>query len=302
MKDKQELIKAIQDLKKDKNAIILAHNYQIEEVQDIADFIGDSYDLSKQAASSDADVIVFCGVHFMAETANILAPDKIVLLPDKDAGCPMADTIKASDVRKMRKEHPDAAVVCYINTSAAVKAECDASCTSANAVKIVDSLDQEKIIFIPDKNLGTYVKKNTEKEIILWDGCCDIHNRVRLEELKKVQSLYPDAPVVVHPECNPEIVNEADFVGGTNAMMSYVKESNKERFIIGTEIGMLYPLKKQSPDKDFIILTDSFICPDMKLITLEKIHDSLKSLQPQIIVDKEVAEKALKAVNKILEV
>ncbi|SMB92370.1 quinolinate synthetase [Desulfonispora thiosulfatigenes DSM 11270] len=302
MKDKQELKNAINKLKKDKNAIILAHNYQIEEVQDIADFIGDSYDLSRQAASSNADIIVFCGVHFMAETANILSPNKIVILPDKEAGCPMADTIKASDVRKMRSKYPDAAVVCYINTSAAVKAECEACCTSANAVKIVNSLPQEKIIFLPDKNLGNYVKENTAKEIILWDGCCHIHDRTTIEELRKVQAKYPDAPIVVHPECNSEVVNEADFVGGTNAMMSYVKESNMKRFIIGTEVGMLYPLKNQSPEKDFIILTDRFICPDMKLITLEKIYDSLKNLQPQIIVPPEIAKKALKAVNKMLEV
>ena len=299
---KSEIKEAIKKLKKEKDAVILAHNYQIEDIQDIADFVGDSYDLSKKAASSQADVIVFCGVHFMAETASILSPQKIVILPEKTAGCPLADTIEAEDVREIRTRHPEAAVVCYVNSSAAVKAECDACCTSSNAVKVVNSLPHKEVIFVPDKNLANYVSLNTIKEIIPWKGYCNTHHRVTIEDLWKVRELYPDTPILVHPECRPEVVEEADFVGGTTAIMNFVKNSCHKKFIIGTEMGMLYPLQKQNPDKEFFLLSQKLICPNMKKISLEQVYHSLKNLEPQIKVPPGIAAKALKAVNKMLEV
>lgn len=295
-------IQEIQKLKEEKNAVILAHNYQIEEVQDVADFVGDSYDLSKKAASSEADIIIFCGVHFMAETAFILSPDKTVILPEANAGCPLADTIDHHDVLKLREQYPHAAVVCYINSSAAVKAVSDASCTSSNAAKLVNSLPEKQIIFIPDENLGTYVSKYTDKEIITWKGHCNTHHRVTAADVEKVREIYPEAPILVHPECRPEVVEKVDFVGGTSAIKKEAKESKHKKIIIGTEMGMLYPLKKDSPKKEFYLLSQKMICPNMKLITLNSIYKSLNNLEPKITVPEETASKALQAVNKMLEV
>lgn len=292
----------IQKLKEEKNAVILAHNYQIEEVQDAADFVGDSYDLSKKAASSEADVIIFCGVHFMAETAFILSPDKTIILPEINAGCPLADTIDHHDVLKLRHQYPQAAVVCYINSSAAVKAVSDASCTSSNAVRLVNSLPEKQIIFIPDENLGTYVSKQTDKEIIIWKGHCNTHHRVTADDVKKVKEIHPEAPILVHPECRPEVLEKADFIGGTAAIKREAKKSKHNKIIIGTEMGMLYPLKKDNPEKEFFLLSQKMICPNMKLITLDSIYRSLKNMEPIITVPEETASKALQAVNKMLTV
>ncbi len=298
---KNDLANEILNLKKEKNALILAHNYQNKEVIDIADFVGDSYGLSKKAAYSDAEVIIFCGVYFMAETASILAPEKKIVLPEISAGCYLADTIDYKNVRELRENYPDAAVVCYVNSTAEVKAESDACCTSANAVKVVNSLPHKQIIFVPDKNLASYVSQHTNKEIIVWKGFCNPHNKITFEDVKKAKSLYPDAVLLVHPECRKEVVEQADFIGGTTNMQKYVKESNKDKFIVGTEIGMIYPLKKENPKKEFYPLSDSLICNDMKLITVKKVYDSLQNLKPQIKVEKHVANKTLKALNRMLE-
>jgi quinolinate synthase len=230
-----------------------------------------------------------------------LAPEKKVILPEISAGCCLADTINSENVRELRKKFPEAAVVCYVNSTADVKAESDACCTSANAVKVVNSLPHKQVIFVPDKNLADYVSKHTNKEIIAWEGSCDPHNKTLAQEAKRVKRLYPDAVLMVHPECRSEIVEEADFVGGTTGMMNFVKDSDKDKFIVGTEIGMIYPLKKEYPKKEFYPLSENLICNDMKLINIEKIFYSLKELKPQIKVERCDADKALKALNKMLE-
>ena len=290
-------------LKKDKNAVILAHYYQIAEIQDVADFVGDSFALSKKARDTDADIIVFCGVHFMAESAKILNPEKTVLLPARDAGCPMADMINVSQVKDLRKQHPDAAVMCYVNTSAAVKAESDICCTSSNAVKVAKSIPNKKIIFIPDKNLGSYIaQKVPEKEFILFNGYCITHERVTLKDVKAARKAAPDALMLVHPECNPEVVKEADFVGSTSEIISYATESNCSNFIIGTEQGVLHPLKKKNPGKNFYILSPKMICPNMKKTTMRDLLNSLENMTYEIKLDKDEIDKAYKSLDKMLNV
>lgn len=301
-KSSTDLIDRIQRLKRERNAIIVAHNYQIDDVQDIADEVGDSFYLSRVCAQSDADVIVFCGVRFMAESAKILSPEKTVLLPEKSAGCPMADSITADDVRRLKAEHPGAPVVCYINTSADVKAECDVCCTSSNAVKIVKSLPEKEIIFVPDKNLGSYVAKRVpEKRLILFDGCCATHNRITTDEVAAARRAYPDAPVAVHPECPQEVCELADFVGSTSEIIDYCKNSDKKRFIIGTEMGIFHKLKSDNPDKEFYILTPRLVCTNMKLTTLESVYNALNENKHIIEVDEDVRRRASVCLERMLK-
>ncbi len=250
------MIEEIKRLKEEKNAIILAHNYQIPEVQDIADVVGDSLKLSQVAANTEHDMIIFCGVHFMAESAKILSPNKRVILPVIDAGCPMADMVTGEDLKAFKASNPDIPIVTYVNSSADVKAHSDICCTSSNAVAVVKSLNAEKILFAPDKNLGHYVQKWVpETEIIRWEGFCITHERVKPEELLASRAARPHAPILVHPECNPKVVERADFVGSTAQIIEHVKNSSEKSFIIGTEMGILHALRKENPDKDFRILS-----------------------------------------------
>jgi quinolinate synthase len=292
----------IKELKRKKNAIILAHNYQRGEVQDIADFAGDSLGLSQQAAKTKADIIVFCGVHFMAETASILCPGKIILLPDEHAGCPMANMVTLKELMLKKKMHPHAKVVCYVNSTAAVKAESDICCTSSNAVKIVGSIpkDQE-ILFIPDKSLGSYVSSKLNRPMILWQGYCPTHHRILAEHIIKMKTEHPSAKVVVHPECTPDVIALSDHVASTTGIARYCKESNTREFIIGTEIGILHRLKKENPQKLFYAATQLADCSNMKLISLEKVLWSLEDMVYQVKVEDDVAAKARLAIQKMLD-
>ncbi|MDP6686224.1 MAG: quinolinate synthase NadA [Candidatus Omnitrophota bacterium] len=301
---KQNLKKKILKLKKEKNAVIIVHNYQRDEIQDIADISGDSLALSQAAVRADAKVIVFCGVDFMAESASILNPNKIVLLPVKEAGCPMADMVTVERLREKKKEYPKAAIVSYVNTSAAIKAESDICCTSSNAIQVVKSLkDYNEIIFVPDKNLGMYVQQHVpEKKIILWEGFCPTHIRVAKEEILKAKELHPDAEVLAHPECNPDVLSVSDHICSTGGMFKYVKSAKAKSFIIATEIGMLYGLKKANPSKDFYVPTDRLVCPTMKLTTLGWVAHSLEAMEYQIKVEGVVRERAYDALMKMLKV
>jgi quinolinate synthase len=299
----EKLVDDILKLKEERKAIILAHNYQIGEVQDIADFVGDSLDLSQKAAQTGAKVIVFCGVHFMAETAKILSPDKTVLMPDINAGCAMANMITLRQLKEMKKKHPEAVVVSYVNTTAEIKAESDYCCTSANAVKVVQTIPQEKeILFIPDKYLGDYVSRQANRKMILWEGYCPTHRRILAEDILKKKAQYPKAEVLVHPECTPDVIAMADKVLSTSGICRYAKESNSEEFIIGTEIGILYRLKKENPDKKFYpasILSD---CPNMKLNNLEKILWSLEDMIYKVEVPPDIAQRAKRSIDRMLEI
>ena len=301
--NKQELIDNIAILKKQRNAVIVAHNYQIDEVQEIADVVGDSFALSKYCASSPYEVIVFCGVHFMAESAKMLSPEKTVLLPEIDAGCPMAEMATAEALREEKKKYPNAAVVCYINSTAEVKAECDICCTSSNALKVIRSLKQEEIIFVPDCNLGSYVAQMVpEKRIILWKGFCATHHRVKPDDVKKVRELHPDAVLLVHPECKPEVVALADFVGSTKQIIDYAASSNAKKFIVGTEMGIMYKLKKDSPDKQFFLLTPGLVCPNMKKTTLNSVYEALRDMKNKIDLDEALRIKARVPLDRMLKV
>ena len=297
-----ELIKEILDLKTRRGAVILAHNYQLGEIQDIADFVGDSLELSQRAAETGASVIVFCGVHFMAETASILCPDKVVLLPDMNAGCPMADMITPDRLREKKKEHPRAAVVCYINSSAEVKAESDICCTSANAVGIVESLDAQEILFVPDQYLGLYVSARTGKEMILWPGFCPTHVRITPERMEELRQEYPQAKIVVHPECRPEVIALADEVLSTGGMLRYARREGVREMIVGTEMGIIYRLRKENPGKRFIPVSEQAICPNMKLITLEKVLWSLEEMNPEVKVAERIRLGAKAAVDRMLRI
>lgn len=293
----------IQRLKKEKNAIILAHVYQRPEVQEVADIVGDSLELSRRAAATDAEVIVFCGVHFMAESAAILSPNKIVLLPEENAGCPMADMVTAEALKSKKQEMPGAIVVAYVNTSAEVKAECDICCTSANAVKVIQSIPEDKeIIFIPDKNLGMFVATQTGRPMTLWEGWCNTHDWVTVEEVTKAKAEHPDALVLIHPECRPEVTAMADYVSSTTGLIKYAKESDARQFIVGTESGILHQMYKQCPDKDFFLATKRLVCPNMKATTLDKVKRALESMQPQITVPAQIREKALICLERMLAV
>jgi len=296
-----ELVEKISALKKRRNAVILAHNYQLGEVQDIADFVGDSLELSQRAAETGAGVIVFCGVQFMAETASILCPDKVVLLPDINSGCPLADMLTAERLRAKKKEHPQAVVVCYINSSAEVKAESDICCTSANAVEVIESLDAREILFVPDQYLGHYVSARTGKKMILWPGFCPTHVRISPDRIKELKREYPQAKVVVHPECRPEVIALADEVLGTGGMCRYARQDEVREMVVGTELGIIHRLRKENPGKRFIPASEQAICPDMKLITIEKVLRSLEKMSPEVKVPEGIRLRAKAAVDKMLE-
>ena len=293
----------IQQLKKERNAVILAHNYQISEVQDIADFVGDSLGLSIQASKTDAEVIVFSGVHFMAETAKILSPEKTVLLPEKAAGCLMADMIDADQLRALKAEHPGAKVLCYVNTSAAVKAECDLCCTSANAVRMVREGLREaaEIIFVPDKYLADYVSAQTGRSFIVWPGFCPTHARILPENVREEKVLHPEAVVIAHPECPPELRQLADCVTSTEGMCRYVRESTAREIIVATERGILHRLRKENPGKIFYPASRFALCMNMKLIQQEKILWALEDMGHEIVVPPEVAEKARAGIQRMLD-
>ncbi len=295
-----ELIEKVRSLKIERDAVILAHNYQLGEVQDIADFVGDSLELSQRAAETDAAVIVFCGVHFMAETASILCPEKVVLLPDVHAGCPMADMITAERLREKKREHPGALVICYVNSSAEVKAESDICCTSANAVAIVESLDAGEIIFVPDQYLGQYVSARTGRKLILWPGFCPTHARITADRVRELKQEYPRARLVVHPECRPEVIGLADEVLSTGGMCRYARRDDVADMIVGTEIGIIHRLRKENPGKRFIPVSEQAICPNMKSITLEKIVWTLEEMEPEVRVPEEIRVRARAAVDKML--
>ncbi|MBN2717296.1 MAG: quinolinate synthase NadA [Deltaproteobacteria bacterium] len=296
-----EIAEKIHKLKKERNAVILAHNYQLAEVQDIADFSGDSLELARKAANLDEDVVVFCGVHFMAETAAMLSPEKIVLLPDAHAGCPMADMATGEDVIALKRQYPDAVVVCYVNSTADVKAVSDVCCTSSNAVDIINRIPKEKqIIFVPDKYLGGHVARMTGRDIILFDGYCPTHARQLVEHIDAVRKLYPGAPVIVHPESRKEVCLAADEALSTGQMCAWAKQSSASTIIVGTETGLLHRLRRENPEKMFVPLFDQAVCENMKKITLEKILWSLEDLSPRITVPEDVAKKANRAVVAML--
>ncbi len=299
----QELLRRIALLKKEREAVILAHNYQPPEIQDLADFTGDSLELSRIAAKTPAKVIVFCGVQFMGETAAILSPDKTVLLPVLEAGCTLADYATAERLREMKRKNPDAVVVTYVNSSAEVKAETDICCTSANAVEIVKSIDGNRpILFVPDYNLGHYAAKMAQREIILWDGCCPTHALLSTFAIAKAKKKWPEAQVIMHPECKPETLELADFVGSTSGMLSYVKtQPAGTSFIVGTEVGLLHRLQKENPDKAFHAASDYLICPMMKMTTLKDVKNSLEKMQYVVKVDPAVRLRAKAAVDAMLE-
>jgi len=301
--NKQELEDNIAELKKQRNAVIVAHNYQIDDVQEIADMLGDSFALSRYCVSDPHDVIVFCGVHFMAESAKLLSPGKTVLLPEIDAGCPMAEMVTAEALQEEKRKHPNAAVVCYINSTAAVKAESDICCTSSNAVKVIRSIKQEEIIFVPDCNLGSYVAKMVpEKRIILWKGFCATHHRVKTEDVKKARELHPDAMFLVHPECKQEVVALADFVGSTKQIIDYAAASKAAKFVIGTEMGVMYKLKKDNPEKQFYLLSPGLVCPNMKKTTLQSVYEALKYMKNNIVLDEKLMYKARIPLDRMLQV
>ncbi len=291
----------ISKLKKERNAVILAHNYQLGELQEIADYVGDSLELAREATKTDADVIVFCGVRFMAETAKILNPEKTVLMPVKEAGCPMADMATAEQLREMRKQHSGAIVVCYVNSSAEVKAESDVCCTSGNAVNVVESLLNSEIIFVPDRNLGAYVQLIVEgKKIILWPGYCPAHVELREDDVEQLKRVRPSAKFIAHPECNTEVLKLADAVCSTSGMLKYAEESPSVEFIIGTEVGLLYRLRKENPDKRFYP-AGKMLCPDMKMTTVVDVKRSLEYIEHIINVPEHVANRARRSLERMLE-
>lgn len=296
------VLQKIKDLKKKRKALILAHVYQRREVQDMADFTGDSLALSKMAVDTDAKVIVFCGVRFMAETAAILNPDKVVLMPREDAGCPLADMARVEDLLIKKKKYSGVAVVSYVNSSASIKAVSDICCTSSNAVEVVNSLKENKVLFLPDKNLGRFVASKTKKEVILWNGFCYVHHHnIKPEDIKRIKIKHPQAEIMVHPECQPQVIDLADFVGSTGQMSEYVAKNKSREFIVGTERGMLHALQKENPDKRFYSPSPLAVCQDMKLTKLENVVSALENMQFQIRILEEIAIKAKKALNAMLK-
>jgi quinolinate synthase len=321
-----EIIEEILKLKKERNAIILSHNYQRDEVQDIADFIGDSLELSRTAANIECDVIVFCGVHFMAESASILSPNKTVLLPELDAGCPMADMIEVSSprtvwktfpgyevqpqfvfsheftLRDIKAKYPGVPVVAYVNTTAGVKAESDICCTSANVVKVIESLPDDKVICIPDRNLSAWAQKNTKKQVISWDGFCHVHDRVTKDDVLKARKEYPNAVLMAHPECRIEVLELADHVTSTSGMLRFANSYDAKEFIVGTELGLIHRLKKENPDKIFHPLRKDMICPNMKKTTLKSVLTALREMKNIIKVSEEIRIPAKRALDRMLEI
>jgi quinolinate synthase len=291
----------IEELKKKRNAIILAHNYQPPEIQDLADLCGDSLELAIRASKTRADVIVFCGVHFMAETASIVCPDKTVLLPAMDAGCPMADMVTVSALKEKIRELGDAVpVVTYVNSPASVKALSTVCCTSANSVKVVNSLDAKEVLMTPDRNLAAYTAGLTDKKVHFWEGCCPIHDVLRADDVVRARARHPDAAVMAHPECRTEVLDLADVVLSTSGMIRYARESEAASFLVATENGLLYALKKACPEKSFYPVSEKMICPDMKRITPELIADCLENMAPEVKVPVDVQQRALGAVEKML--
>ncbi|UCD15533.1 MAG: quinolinate synthase NadA [Candidatus Omnitrophota bacterium] len=299
--DNAMLRENILKLKKQKEAVILAHNYQVPQIQEIADYLGDSLELARISKEVESKVIVFCGVKFMAETAKILSPQKKVLLPVLEAGCPLADMITPQQLLELKKEHPGAWVVSYVNSSAQIKALSDVCCTSSNAVKVVKNIPIDKVIFVPDKNLGWWVQTRVpDKEVIIWQGYCEAHQQFTLEDLEETKKMYPDARVLVHPECRKEILLKADFVLSTSGMLIRAAQSQAKRFIIGTEEGIIYRLKKENPNKEFYSLGKEKVCETMKKTTLVELYESLDKEIYQIELDKEVIEKAKKAIERMI--
>lgn len=298
----EDLVQKINALKKEKNAVLLAHNYQVEEVQLAADYLGDSLGLSQTAAKVKNDVIVFAGVKFMAETAKVLAPQKKVLLPRLDAGCPMADMIVAEELVELKQKHKNAKVVTYVNSSVEVKAESDACCTSSNAVKVVQNIDADEIIFIPDRNLGSYVQKMVpHKKIILFEGYCYVHNRIKKEEIEATKKLYPEAEILVHPECRMEIIDMADKVLSTSGLLNYASQSGAKQFITATEQGLLDRMKRENPGKEFYPAYRPKICSNMKRTSLQDILKALEQERYEITIEPDIAERAKKALDKMLK-
>ncbi|MBN1105780.1 MAG: quinolinate synthase NadA [Deltaproteobacteria bacterium] len=299
----KDLILEIRRRLKDRKAILLAHNYQSPEVQGVADLCGDSLELSMKASRTDAEVIVFCGVHFMAETAAILSPERTVLLPVITAGCPMADTITAESLRRKKKEMPDAVVVTYVNTTAEVKAESDICCTSANAVRVVKSVEPERrILMTPDRNLALYAARESGREVIVWEGFCPVHDGLTAEQVRKVRGEHPSAPFLAHPECRPAVLEQADVVRSTSGMLAYVREAAEKEFIIGTETGILYPLSRANPDKVFIPVDPGMVCGDMKKTGLKEILWCLERMEPVVRVPEDVRVRAKRAVERMLAI
>lgn len=299
----QDLTAEILELKKSTGAVIFAHNYVAAEIQDIADFVGDSLELSLKARDCKAELILFCGVSFMAETAKILSPGSTVLLPVPDAGCPMADMAPAEEVKMMRSENPDAVFVAYVNTTAATKACVDICCTSANAEKIVSSLPSDKkVLFLPDRNLGRNVSETVEREYKFWDGCCPIHDKITCDMILAARAAHPGCPVIIHPECRPEVVKCADYAASTGKMLSIIRNDNSEGFVIATEEGIIHRMKKEFPDRKFYALTPCVICEDMKKITLESVRDALKFKQHEVKLDAATIENARLPIERMLDV
>jgi quinolinate synthase len=309
----QELIDGVKQLKEERNAVILAHNYMVPEVQDIADFLGSSLQLAHQAADTAADVIVFCGVHFMAETASIIAPDKKVLIPDLDAGCSLADSITAEQLREWKAEHPDAVVVSYVNTTAAVKAESDYCCTSSNAVNVIKTIPEDKeILFLPDKFLGAYVEMVTGRELTIWEGACHVHEKIGEVNLSEKQEKYPEAEMLIHPECGCStscMMKSAMYfdcedghIHSTGGMLNRAQESDAEEFVVATETGILHRMRKENPDKNFYPANENAECEYMKMITLEKLYDSLKYDQHEVKVPEQLAERAHLPIERMLSI
>ncbi|WP_440955853.1 quinolinate synthase NadA [Methanosarcina sp. Mfa9] len=300
--ENDSIIAEISRLKKERNAIILSHYYTRREVQEVADFVGDSFSLCRKAVDSEADVIVFAGVHFMAESASILCPDKLVLLPVPDAGCPMADMVDAPSLRAEKAKHPEAAVVCYVNSSAAVKAESDICCTSSNAVNVVNSLENREILFVPDKNLGAYVALHTDKKVWLWEGFCHVHHNIGASEVEELQKAHPGAKFLAHPECRSEVLDLADHICSTSGIIREVESSGAGEFIIGTERELYKKLKAEFPEKQFYHASRSAVCYNMKKLTLEAILNSLEHMEYEVSVPEHIRVKAKRALDRMLEV
>ncbi|MCX7679470.1 MAG: quinolinate synthase NadA [Spirochaetes bacterium] len=295
------IIDTIRNLARAKDAIILAHNYQPPEIQDVADFVGDSLELARIASRHAAQMIVLCGVHFMAESAAILAPHKKVILPVLDAGCPMADMAHPDEVCELKRKHPDAMVITYINSTAAVKAVSDVCCTSSNAVRIVKAVPSQKVIFVPDKNLGKWVARHVEKEILLWEGFCPTHQLFTKSELLNAKRKHPDAVVMVHPECDPEVIDLADEILSTSGMVNFVKRTSAKKIIVGTEKEIIHRLKREAPHVEYILPSDKLVCPNMKKITLEKLFRALSDEEPAIAVEEQIRQQAFRCLEKMLE-
>lgn len=298
-----ELVEKINRLKREKKAVILAHCYQNLEIDEVADFVGDSLYLSQMAAKTDADIIVFAGVYFMAQTAKILSPDKKVLLPRLDAGCAMADMINLNQLRTFKAKYPNIPTVCYINSTAEVKSECDICCTSSNAIKIVDSLNADRILFLPDQYLGKWVESQLKGvEVITYDGCCPVHHQIVEEDIIAARKKYPNAKILTHPECRKEVTDLSDYVGSTTGIMKYAKESDAKTFVIATEKGVIDRLRRDYPEKEFILIKDNLLCDSMKCTSLEDIYVSLLEEKNEINVDSNLSKKALLCIDRMLEV